>query len=236
MRSNRDPLDDMDIDREWIHTEVLGNNRKKSNLASNLVIILVIICTVTLLYIAGKDMLGKDDLSNLENMEQLQKGKQDEEAQKKAEEEAKAKAEADAEAAKKKAEEEVMTYTVKSGDSLAGIAAEFKVDQKSIVDANGIKDVNALEVGQVLKIPGVKKPTTDTTTPDSGSSATTSSGTAALPGEQSYTIKSGDTLAAIGIQFGVPYTEIMKLNNITDAAKIEIGQVLRIPPKPAATQ
>ena len=30
MKPNKDYLNDMDLDREWIHTEVLGNGRKKT--------------------------------------------------------------------------------------------------------------------------------------------------------------------------------------------------------------
>ena len=131
------------------------------------------------------------------------------------------------EAAKKKAEEgQELVYTVKSGDTLAGIAAEYNVNMNKIAEANGLKEPYSLEIGQQLKIPGVKAPTaTDTTKPADGTTTTTT-GT-----EKTYTVKAGDTLAQIGAEVGVPYQDIMKLNNITDASKIEIGQVLKIPTK-----
>jgi len=45
------------------------------------------------------------------------------------------------------------TYTVKSGDTLSGIAALFGVSMDDIVRANNIADPNRLSEGQVLTIP-----------------------------------------------------------------------------------
>src|SRR5919201_3595484 len=45
------------------------------------------------------------------------------------------------------------TYTVKSGDTLSGIAALFGVSVDDIVRANNIADPNRLSEGQVLTIP-----------------------------------------------------------------------------------
>ncbi len=52
-------------------------------------------------------------------------------------------------------------------------------------------------------------------------------------GEASYTVKSGDTLSAIGKQHGVAWREIFEANRdqLDDPDKISPGQVLRIPRK-----
>ena len=47
-----------------------------------------------------------------------------------------------------------VTYTVKPGDTLSGIADLFGVTVDDIVRANNIADPNALQVGDVLTIPG----------------------------------------------------------------------------------
>lgn len=45
------------------------------------------------------------------------------------------------------------TYTVKSGDTLSGIAARYGTTVSAIASLNGITNTNLIYVGQVLKIP-----------------------------------------------------------------------------------
>lgn len=47
-----------------------------------------------------------------------------------------------------------VTYTVKSGDTLSGIADMFGVTVDDIVRSNNVADANSLQVGQTLTIPG----------------------------------------------------------------------------------
>jgi LysM repeat protein len=47
-----------------------------------------------------------------------------------------------------------VTYTVKPGDTLSGIADLFGITVDELVRANNIADPNSLQVGQVLIIPG----------------------------------------------------------------------------------
>lgn len=49
-----------------------------------------------------------------------------------------------------------------------------------------------------------------------------------------YRVKSGDTLSAIARRFGVPLRRILRANpSITDPNRIEVGQIILIPPKGA---
>jgi nucleoid-associated protein YgaU len=45
------------------------------------------------------------------------------------------------------------TYTVKSGDTLSGIASRFHTTPKAIERANGLKSPYVIHPGQVLKLP-----------------------------------------------------------------------------------
>lgn len=52
-------------------------------------------------------------------------------------------------------------------------------------------------------------------------------------GEQSHTVKSGDTLSELGQQYGVAWRDIFEANRdqLDDPDKIKVGQTLRIPRK-----
>lgn len=46
-----------------------------------------------------------------------------------------------------------ITYTVKSGDTLSGIANDHGLTSSELADYNNISDVHSLQIGQTLKIP-----------------------------------------------------------------------------------
>jgi membrane-bound lytic murein transglycosylase D len=47
-----------------------------------------------------------------------------------------------------------------------------------------------------------------------------------------YTVRQGDTIWDIAKKYpGTTETDILRINNITDASKIQVGQVIRIKPK-----
>lgn len=102
------------------------------------------------------------------------------------------------------------TYTVKSGDTLSGIAAVYKTTAANLAALNGIKDVNLIHPGQVLKV----------------------TGTAAAPVSSAitgWTVDPGDTLSGIGAAVGVPWQTLAALNGITGPAyTIYPGQKLKI--------
>lgn len=60
------------------------------------------------------------------------------------------------EEAAKKAEEarnSASSYTVRSGDTLSGIALKYGTTVQKLADYNNIRNVNVISVGQVIKIP-----------------------------------------------------------------------------------
>lgn len=96
------------------------------------------------------------------------------------------------------------TYTVKSGDTLSEIAAKHGMTTNQLANLNGIKNVNLIHVGQVLKVTGTVK------TPD-----------------KIYTVKSGDVLSVIAQRLGVSVNHLTSKNSIKNANLIYPGQKLK---------
>ena len=120
------------------------------------------------------------------------------------------------------------TYTVKSGDSLYGIASRTGVPVKTILALNGLTLKSVIHPGQVLKLTGTvpSSSSSSTTTTTTSSSTVTSSSTPTSSG--TYTVKSGDSLYGIASKTGTPINTLLSLNGLTLKSVIHPGQVLRI--------
>lgn len=113
------------------------------------------------------------------------------------------------------------TYTVKSGDTLSRIAAQFKMSVAEIAALNQISNVNAINVGQVLKVTGATANTNTNTNQTNTSKPTTSNAA-------SYTVQSGDTLSKIAASHQMSLSQLAALNGITNPNLIRVGQVLKV--------
>ncbi len=111
------------------------------------------------------------------------------------------------------------SYTVKSGDTLSGIAQKHGTSAKKLAELNGVQDPNKITVGQKLKIKGSTTSTIKTTS---------SAGI--------YTVKSGDTLSGIANKNGTTTKALQDLNNIKNANLIKIGQKIKLPGSTASTK
>lgn len=132
------------------------------------------------------------------------------------------------------------TYIVQAGDTLFAIAVKFGTTIGALQEANDISDPGALAVGQRLIIPGTvaqnvatPAPTARGPTPTAPPTSTAQGApteTAAQTDEtETYIVKSGDTLAAIAAQFGVPLAELQRVNDISNPNLLNVGQRLIIP-------
>lgn len=105
-----------------------------------------------------------------------------------------------------------VTYTVKKGDTLSGIAAKYGTTYQELAKKNKISDPNLIYPGQKITITGTvnaeakPKPKAETT----------------------YTVKKGDTLSAIAKKYGTTYQELAKANGIANPNLIYPGQKLKI--------
>ncbi|WP_217915696.1 LysM peptidoglycan-binding domain-containing protein [Miltoncostaea marina] len=116
------------------------------------------------------------------------------------------------------------TYTVRSGDTLAAIAARHGTSVGAIAGANGIADPGMIRAGARLAIPA------------GGAPAAAPAGTAA-PSGGGYTVRPGDTLGAIAARSETTVRALAALNGITNPNVLSVGRTLSIPggaPAPAA--
>jgi murein DD-endopeptidase MepM/ murein hydrolase activator NlpD len=97
---------------------------------------------------------------------------------------------------------EPVSYTVKRGDTLSEISAEYGVNLGTLISFNGIQDVRRINAGSVLQIPnrdGVL-----------------------------YTVRRGDNLSVIAHRNGVSLNDILDANDLASSV-IHVGQELFIP-------
>ena len=98
-----------------------------------------------------------------------------------------------------------MIYTVKSGDTLSGIASKYGSNINAIATLQDIQNKDRISVGQKLYVP-----------------------VGASQSSRKYTVKSGDTLSAIATKFGTTTKALQTKNGISNPDKIYAGQVLKV--------
>ena len=106
------------------------------------------------------------------------------------------------------------SYTVKTGDTLSGIAAKQGVGLSTLLSANGLSTSSVIYPGQSLKL--------------SGSSASSTVSTASSTSGGSYKVKSGDTLSGIAASQKVGLSTLLKANGLSASSVIYPGQQLKL--------
>jgi LysM repeat protein len=125
------------------------------------------------------------------------------------------------------------TVTVKSGDSLSGIAARFGVRLSALLAANSMTVTSLIRPGDTLVVPAgstAAVPAPSVSAPTVPAATTV---VAAAPGAgatTTYVVKSGDALAGIAWRNGVKLGPLLKANTLTATSVIVPGQTLKIPP------
>ncbi|MGE5603288.1 MAG: LysM peptidoglycan-binding domain-containing protein [Nitrososphaerales archaeon] len=117
-----------------------------------------------------------------------------------------------------------VTYKVRSGDTLSGIAARYGISWQDLATANGLTSRSTLRNGQELVIPVP------------GSAPAAAPNAAALSPSGAYKVKSGDSLSTIAAQFGMTWQELATANGLTAKSRLNVGQELVIPGKGGPTQ
>ncbi|MDP9694640.1 UNVERIFIED_ORG: LysM repeat protein [Arthrobacter globiformis] len=118
------------------------------------------------------------------------------------------------------------TYTVKSGDTLGGIAGRHGVRLSQVLSWNGLKVSSIIYPGQKIRL-------------GAGTAVAAAPAKASAPAatpSASYVIKSGDTLSGIAARHGVKLAAILSANRLKVTSVIYPGQKLAIPGKTSSVQ
>lgn len=102
--------------------------------------------------------------------------------------------------------EQMITYRIRYGDTLSGIARRYGTSTAVLAQLNGIQNPNRIYAGQVIRVP-----------------VRAAGGQAAY-----YVVRPGDTLSGIASRFGTTYQRLVQLNGIRNPNLIYVGQRLRV--------
>lgn len=109
--------------------------------------------------------------------------------------------------------EDRILYKVQRGDTLSEIALEHNTTVSHLVLINDIKNPNLIFVGEILTI----------SCNHNNGSGNTSEGNTII-----YTIKRGDTLSEIALEYNTTVVNLVELNNIQNPNLIYVGETLKI--------
>ncbi len=121
------------------------------------------------------------------------------------------------------------TVTVGEGETLSDIADRHNISMSTLIAINSLSDPDHVEVGQVLKLKGAPRPAAST--PRATAKPTNFSYT---PGASEHVVRKGESLSAISRGTGVPLSQLVALNAISDPNNVPAGSTLRLSGRPAA--
>ncbi|WP_201507985.1 LysM peptidoglycan-binding domain-containing protein [Psychrobacter proteolyticus] len=134
--------------------------------------------------------------------------------------------------------DKAVSYKVKSGDTLTGVAKRYNIGLSDLASANNLNTNSNLILGRTITIPasgGVTSASSNSQSSSSTSSSSTSSSSSSassgtkLSNTESYKVKSGDGLIALARQFGISVEDLAATNDLATNAQLQRGQTLKVP-------
>lgn len=134
--------------------------------------------------------------------------------------------------------DKAVSYKVKSGDTLTGVAQRYNIGLGDLAAANNLKTNSNLILGRTITIPAngsapakATSSTSNQSTSNSAASTTTSTASSGkkLGNTESYKVKSGDGLIALARQFGIAVEDLAATNDLATNAQLQRGQTIRVP-------
>lgn len=111
------------------------------------------------------------------------------------------------------------SHFVEAGDTLGEIAQKYGLRVQDLIKWNGIKNPDAIAVGQKIQLSGHGAVDADGNPPSQGH-------------DREYVVKSGDTLSGIAQAHATSVKAIQTANSIANPDLIVEGQKLIIPDNP----
>jgi LysM repeat protein len=136
-----------------------------------------------------------------------------------------------------------LDYTIQAGDTLGVIGARYGLTWQQIAAANGLEAYSILEIGQVIRLPGVQgtgsapaapllAPTATSASVATGGQTTAPAATTAATG--SYVVQPGDTLWSIAVRHNTTWQALAAANGMSENDFLVVGRTLAVPGQPAA--
>jgi len=121
--------------------------------------------------------------------------------------------------------QEEETYVVTPGDTLGGIAEKFELPWSLLLEANDLRNANAIYQGQTLIIPKSLDET-------AAAIGTKKQGPHVGPSQRGfnyYTVQRGDTLSSIAQDQETTQLALVEFNGLPDTETVFLGMELRVP-------
>ena len=114
-------------------------------------------------------------------------------------------------------------HNVQSGDTLSGIAAQYRVGERQLMALNGLSSADHVEIGQTLKLPS------NAVLPQAKPKpAAKPVPIQAKPNAISHTVARGQTLSQIAEAYDIPLTSLVSINAIENPNQVNIGTQLML--------
>src|SRR5690606_19102511 len=119
-------------------------------------------------------------------------------------------------------------HVVRRGDTLSGIAQQYRVSLTALRDLNGGRDM--IRVGQRVTLPTSAQASAAVRVAAAAAPAPRASAPAPVAESGTYVVRRGDSIEAIARRLGVDAAQLLALNGITNPDRIYVGQRLAVTP------
>ncbi|MDM7938584.1 MAG: LysM peptidoglycan-binding domain-containing protein [Cyanobium sp. CZS 48M] len=118
------------------------------------------------------------------------------------------------------------SHTVSAGETLWEIAERYGLSVQKLMELNGLKDADLVQVGQRLKVPKAKSasaPAKPATPAKPAAPAAAGAKTGRV-----HVVKSGETLSEIAERYDVPVARLVSLNKLESPDNLQVGTKLSL--------